>query len=53
MRKAAFAGVRCAALMIRSPSFSRDSESRTTMGSPRAGKDNVRGELYAGGDVLD
>lgn len=37
IRKAALAGVRARAAMIRSPSFSRDSESRTTMGSPRAG----------------
>lgn len=45
MRKAALEGVRCAAEMIRSPSFSRDSESRTTMGSPRAVWDwVVRGE---------
>lgn len=36
MRKAALAGVRWRAEMIRSPSFSRDSESRTTMASPRA-----------------
>ena len=36
MRKAALAGVRARAEMIRSPSFSRDSESRTTMASPRA-----------------
>ena len=36
MRKAALAGVRARAAMIRSPSFSRDSESRTTRGSPRA-----------------
>lgn len=54
MRKAALAGVRCEAEMIRSPSFSRDSESRTTMGSPRAVEWDVRGEgLLAGGDVLD
>jgi hypothetical protein len=37
MRKAALAGVRARAAMMRSPSFSRDSESRTTRGSPRAG----------------
>jgi hypothetical protein len=36
MRKAALAGVRARAAMMRSPSFSRDSESRTTRGSPRA-----------------
>lgn len=49
MRKAALAGVRWEAEMIRSPSFSRDSESRTTMGSPRAGKGNVRGEFFWAG----
>jgi hypothetical protein len=49
-RKAALAGVRWRAEMIRSPSFSRDSESRTTMGSPRAGVGRVslRGSCFYG-----
>lgn len=45
MRKAALAGVRARAEIIRSPSFSRDSESRTTMASPRARKAWLAGGL--------
>lgn len=41
MRKAALAGVRARAEIIRSPSFSRDSESRTTIASPRAAQVSV------------
>lgn len=43
--KAIFAGVASSAAMMRSPSFSRDSLSRTTTNSPRAG-DGVRGWLW-------
>lgn len=36
MRKAHFAGVRCLAAMMRSPSFSRDGESSTMRNFPAA-----------------
>lgn len=39
MRKAALAGVRSSAAMIRSPSFSRSVASSTTRNSPRAGQE--------------